>query len=66
MVLDLPDVVDADPLGQLDLLESVLQELVIGTYTRPRTRVLVLVEDPEAHGRSLTLSLDSAGCAGFS
>src|SRR6266508_352610 len=49
MVPDLPEVVDAKPIGQLDLLQGVLQEavLVIGP---PRSWELVLVEDPESHG----------------
>ncbi len=51
MVLDLPEVVDAETVGQLDLLQGVLQQavLVIGP---PRSWELVLVEDPESHGGS--------------
>ena len=29
VVLDLPDVVDAEPVGQLDLVERVLEQLVL-------------------------------------
>jgi hypothetical protein len=53
VVLDLPDVVDADPVGEHDLLERVLQELVVSALTYPRTGILVLVKDPEAHRKSL-------------
>ncbi len=51
MVLDLPEVVDAETVGQLDLLQGVLQQavLVIGP---PRPWELVLVEDAESHGGS--------------
>ena len=53
-MLDLPDVVDADPVRQHHLLERVLQQLVVGALAGPRARILVLVEDPEAHRISLT------------
>ena len=49
VVLDLPRVVVAQPVGQLDLVEAVLEELVLGVL-RPRAGQLVLVEDPEPHG----------------
>ena len=48
VVLDLPHVVDAEPVGELALLERLLQQLVLGVVA-PRTRELVLVEDPELH-----------------
>src|SRR4051794_33593595 len=48
VVLDLPRVVDPDPVGVLDLLERVLDQLVLGVG-RPRPRQLVLVEDAEFH-----------------
>src|SRR3954469_17231017 len=48
VVLDLPDVVEAHAVGQLDLLESVAQQLLVRAVL-PRPRHLVLVEDPEAH-----------------
>ena len=52
VVLHLPDVVEAQPVGQLDLVEGVLEQdvLVVGT---PRTGQLVFVEDPEPHGGPL-------------
>src|SRR5439155_5978786 len=49
VVLDLPDVVDPDLVRELDLLERVGQELLLGALG-PRARQLVLVEDPESHG----------------
>src|SRR3954471_16115913 len=57
VVLDLPDVVEADPVGELDLLESVAQQLLVGAVL-PRPRHLVLVEDPEAHRALRTLPAD--------
>ena len=48
VVLDLPDVVVAETVGQLDLLERVLEEPVLAVLA-PRPRQLVLVEDPELH-----------------
>jgi hypothetical protein len=49
MVLDLPEVVEAQPVGQLHLLQRVSQQppLVAGL---PGAGELVLVEDPESHG----------------
>src|SRR4029453_13509669 len=48
VVLPLPGVVDAQPVGELDLLERVVNQalLVVGL---PRPWQLVLVEDPELH-----------------
>src|SRR4051812_44252915 len=48
VMLDLPDVIEAHPVGQLDLLEGVAQQLLVRAVL-PRPRHLVLVEDPEAH-----------------
>ena len=48
VVLDLPHVVDAELVGELDLLERVLEQLVLGVVG-PRPRQLVLVEDAELH-----------------
>ena len=48
VVLDLPDVLDAELVGELDLFERVLQRLVLRVLG-PRTRQLVLVEDAEFH-----------------
>ena len=48
VVLDLPHVLDAELVGELDLLERVLDQLALGVVG-PRTRVLVLVEDAELH-----------------
>ena len=48
VVLDAPRVVEAEPIGELDLRERVLEELVLATFL-PRTGKLELVEDPELH-----------------
>src|SRR3954454_24926080 len=48
VVLDLPGVVEPEPVGELDLVEAVLEQLVLGVVG-PRPRQLVLVEDPEFH-----------------
>ena len=50
VVLDLPGVVDAEPVGQLDLVERVLEELLLAALD-PRARELMLVEDAELHRR---------------
>src|SRR3954454_19524951 len=57
VVLDLPDVVEARAVGELYLLESVAQQLLVGAVL-PRPRHLVLVEDPEAHRALRTLPAD--------
>ena len=48
VVLDLPHVVEPEPVGELDLLERVEQELRLAAVG-PRPGELVLVEDPEPH-----------------
>jgi len=48
MVLDLPDVIDADPVGEFDLLKRVAIEPLLGVFF-PRLRQLVLIEKPELH-----------------
>jgi hypothetical protein len=48
VVLDLPGVVVAEPVGQLDLRQRVLEEIVL-TALRPWPWELVLVEYPEPH-----------------
>ena len=50
-MLDLPRVVDAEPVTQLDLVEGVLEELELAAFP-PQARQLVLVEDAEAHAWS--------------
>ena len=52
MVLDLPDVVEAEPVGQLDLIERVLEQFQLQPFG-PRPWELMLVEDPELHGVKL-------------
>ena len=49
MVLDLPDIVDAEPVGELDLVERILIEPQLGSFV-PGLRQLVLVKNPEFHG----------------
>ena len=51
VVLDLPHGVEPEPVGELDLVERVAQQLLLGVRV-PRARELVLVEDPEAHARA--------------
>ena len=53
VVLDLPDVVEAQPVRELDLLKGVVQQLCLAV-PGPRPGELMLVEDPEAHGRSMS------------
>ena len=50
MVLDFPGVVDAEPIGQLDLGQRILEELLLAALD-PRARQLMLVEDAELHVR---------------
>src|SRR5262249_25059702 len=49
MMLDLPGVVVGKLVGELDLGERILQELVFALRS-PRARALMLVEDAELHG----------------
>src|SRR4051794_4107649 len=48
VVLDLPRVVVAELVGELDLAERILQQLVLALRA-PRARQLMLVEDAEFH-----------------
>ena len=61
VVLDHPRVVVAEPIGQLDLRQRVLVELVLAPLT-PGPRQLLLVEDAELHVRNsgMTFSAKSA------
>ena len=47
-MFDLPDVRETDTIGQLDLVQGVLDQAVL-TVVVPRPAHLVLVEDPEPH-----------------
>ena len=49
MVLHEPQVIDADAVGQLDLLQGIGEQAVL-VAGRPGAWELVLVEDPESHG----------------
>src|SRR6516225_2338505 len=51
VVLHLPGIVNAQAVRQLDLIQRVLEEAELGAWL-PGTRQLVLIEDPEFHGRS--------------
>src|SRR4051812_3010501 len=51
VMLDLPDMVDAEAVGQFDLGQRILEELVLAAAV-PRARKLVLVEESETHGLS--------------
>src|SRR5439155_5025873 len=55
VVLDLPRVVEAEPVRELHLVEGVLQQPVLVVLT-PRARQLVLVEDAELHSASTVSS----------
>ena len=48
MMLDLPGEIDAEPIGELHLIERLLEELELGAFG-PRPRQLMLVENPETH-----------------
>jgi hypothetical protein len=48
VMLDLPDVVDAEPIGELNLVERLLVETQLGLLTS-RLRQLMLVEQSEFH-----------------
>jgi hypothetical protein len=48
VMLDLPGMIDAKPVGQFDLVERILEQLQFVAFV-PRPRQLVLVENPELH-----------------
>ena len=50
VVFDLPRVLDSEPIGELDLLECVVDQANVGVVL-PRSPDLVLVEDAELHGQ---------------
>jgi hypothetical protein len=62
VVLDLPGVVDAQPVGELHLIERLLVQAELAPLV-PRPRQLVLVENPELHAPS-SLSNDLSTTAG--
>src|ERR1700730_7650247 len=53
VMLDFPGVVDAELIGEFDLIERFLKQPEFGAVV-PRPRQLVLVENAEFHGRSLS------------
>jgi hypothetical protein len=52
MVLDFPGVVDAELVGEFDLIERLLKQPVLVAFV-PWPWKLVFVENAEFHGRSL-------------
>ncbi len=46
VMLDLPRVVDAEPIGEFDLIECLLKHFMLGAFT-PGARELVFVKNPE-------------------
>jgi hypothetical protein len=50
MVFDLPDIVEAQGIGQLDLVERVLEQLQLQAFG-PRPGKLVFIEDAKSHRR---------------
>ncbi len=48
-MLDFPHMIDAQLVGQLDLIERILEKLEFGAFF-PRTRQLMLVERSQFHG----------------
>src|SRR3546814_20303505 len=55
VMLHLPGIVVAEPVGELDLGERVLDELILATLL-PRPRELMFVEDAELPGASASRS----------
>ena len=53
VVLHLPGIVNAQAVRQLDLIQRVLEEAELGPWLSGAWQ-LVLIEDPEFHGRSFT------------
>jgi hypothetical protein len=51
VVLDLPRIIEAEPIGELDLIEGIAQETEL-VVVAPRLGKLVLVEDAELHDSS--------------
>jgi hypothetical protein len=62
VVLDFPHVVEPDPVGDLDLLEGVMEKPVFAAFG-PRTRILMLVEDAELHVVAPSAPVLGAGVA---
>src|SRR3546814_18340236 len=56
VMLHLPGIVVAEPVGELDLGERVLEELILATLL-PRPRELMFVGDAELHGASASWPL---------
>jgi hypothetical protein len=55
MVFDLPRVVDAQSVSELDLIESILKEFVFIALA-PGSRQLMLVKNSELHGTMTSIS----------
>ncbi len=52
VMLDFPRVVDAEPVGELDLFEGLVEEALL-VAVAPRSRELMLIENSELHDVSL-------------
>ena len=53
VVFDLPGVVEAEPVGEFDLVECLVEQAIL-VVVAPRLGELVLVEDPELHAHQQT------------
>jgi hypothetical protein len=49
MVLHFPGIIEAETIGEFDLLKGILKELMFAVFV-PGTRKLMLVENSELHG----------------
>nr|WP_257808802.1 hypothetical protein [Mesorhizobium sp. J428] len=49
MMLDFPHVIEAEPVGEFDLVESVVEQLLLRTL-HPGLRKLMFIEHSELHG----------------
>src|SRR4051812_37245402 len=62
-MLDLPDVIDAEAVGQFDLGQRILEQAMLGVAV-PWAGQLVLIEESETHGSSLPSAFLPAQGAG--
>jgi hypothetical protein len=59
MVLDLPSIIESQPVGELDLVERLVEQPVLVSRF-PRLRQLELVEDAKSHGSALARIFSSS------
>ena len=62
VMLDLPHVVDPEPIGDLDLVQGIAKKLALAPL-RPGPRHLVFVEETESHGSLSTTEQDKRSVA---